>query len=90
MKRAKQVIVFAALLAGIAALSSLRRSADSGSIAPTSGPCCPLMALSDEKPAPSVTDSATNQPATNTISRQVIAYYFHGTVRCDTCLLIEA
>jgi hypothetical protein len=27
--------------------------------------------------------------ATNTPSPQVIAYYFHGTVRCETCLKIE-
>ena len=28
-------------------------------------------------------------PATNAPSQQVIAYYFHGTVRCETCLKIE-
>jgi len=27
--------------------------------------------------------------ATNVPSRQVIAFYFHGTVRCETCLKIE-
>ncbi len=27
--------------------------------------------------------------ATNAPSQQVIAYYFHGTVRCETCLKIE-
>jgi hypothetical protein len=32
-------------------------------------------------PAPGAAAKATNQ--------QVIAYYFHGTVRCETCLKIE-
>jgi hypothetical protein len=27
--------------------------------------------------------------ATNVPSQQVIAYYFHGTIRCETCLKIE-
>jgi hypothetical protein len=27
--------------------------------------------------------------ATNAPSQQIIAYYFHGTVRCETCLKIE-
>ncbi len=32
---------------------------------------------------------ATNQKATSAAVQQVIAYYFHGTVRCETCLEIE-
>ncbi|MCX6902971.1 MAG: nitrophenyl compound nitroreductase subunit ArsF family protein [Verrucomicrobia bacterium] len=32
-------------------------------------------------PAPAATANATNE--------QVIAYYFHGTMRCETCLKIE-
>lgn len=32
-------------------------------------------------PAPAATAKATNE--------QVIAYYFHGTIRCETCLKIE-
>lgn len=43
----------------------------------------------DAKPALSAKDSATNEPATNATSPKVIAYYFHGTVRCETCLLLE-
>jgi len=31
----------------------------------------------------------TNQITTNAAAQQVIAYYFHATVRCETCLLIE-
>ena len=31
----------------------------------------------------------TEPAATNAPSQQVIAYYFHGTVRCETCLKIE-
>ncbi|MGP8199611.1 MAG: nitrophenyl compound nitroreductase subunit ArsF family protein [Limisphaerales bacterium] len=40
-------------------------------------------------------DSPTLKPsepapvATNAPGQQVIAYYFHGTVRCETCLKIE-
>ncbi|MGC8990222.1 MAG: nitrophenyl compound nitroreductase subunit ArsF family protein, partial [Verrucomicrobiia bacterium] len=30
-----------------------------------------------------------NQVATNATACTLIAYYFHGTVRCETCLLIE-
>lgn len=33
--------------------------------------------------------AATNLITTNATAQQVIAYYFHGTVRCETCLLIE-
>ena len=36
-------------------------------------------------PKPSVPPPAT----TNAPSQKVIAYYFHGTVRCETCLKIE-
>jgi hypothetical protein len=31
----------------------------------------------------------TNQITTNAAAQQVVAYYFHATVRCETCLLIE-
>ena len=46
-----------------------------------------LPALAADSPGdkPSVTAPA----ATNALSQQVIAYYFHGTVRCETCLKIE-
>lgn len=37
----------------------------------------------DAKP-PSITPTATN-----TANVQVVAYYFHGTVRCETCQRIE-
>ena len=32
---------------------------------------------------------STNQITTNAIAQQVTAYYFHGAVRCETCLKIE-
>jgi hypothetical protein len=89
MKPRTQIILFAALLAGLAALSSLRRGAESDSTARSSGACCPLMAALDAKPLASAKDSTTNEPTTTATSPQVIAYYFHGTVRCETCLLIE-
>ena len=39
-------------------------------------------AISAEKPAAPV-------PAAKVMKTQVIAYYFHGTIRCETCLKIE-
>lgn len=33
--------------------------------------------------------TATNQITTNATAQEVIAYYLHGTVRCETCLMIE-
>ena len=39
--------------------------------------------------SPSPKPSAPTTAATNTPNQQVIAYYFHGTVRCETCLKIE-
>ncbi len=39
-------------------------------------------ATSAEKPAAPV-------PAAKATKTQVIAYYFHGTIRCETCLKIE-
>ena len=38
---------------------------------------------------PKLTPAAPATNATNAPSQQVIAYYFHGTVRCETCLKIE-
>jgi hypothetical protein len=38
-------------------------------------------AAADTPPAPAATAKGTNE--------QVIAYYFHGTIRCETCLKIE-
>ena len=43
------------------------------------------MAALDARPVA----AATNQITTNATAQQVIAYYFHGTVRCETCLMIE-
>jgi hypothetical protein len=39
--------------------------------------------------SPSPKPSAPAPAATNAPNQQVIAYYFHGTVRCETCLKIE-
>ncbi len=43
----------------------------------------PTVAVDTSKPAAPVT-TTTNAP-----SQQIIAYYFHGTVHCETCLKIE-
>jgi len=39
-----------------------------------------------DRPAQKTTAPATAAKGTN---EQVIAYYFHGTIRCETCLKIE-
>ena len=44
-----------------------------------------VSAVAAESPSPKPAAPA----ATNAPSRKIIAYYFHGTVRCETCLKIE-
>jgi hypothetical protein len=44
-----------------------------------------VMAADSPSPGPSTSVPAT----TNTPNQQIIAYYFHGTIRCETCLKIE-
>lgn len=83
MKPRTQIILLLAVLAGVVVLSSMRRGATPG--AQNGGACCPLMAALDAKGVA----AATNNIATNATAQQVIAYYFHGTVRCETCLQIE-
>jgi hypothetical protein len=39
--------------------------------------------------SPNSKPSAPAPAATNAPSQQMIAYYFHSTVRCETCLKIE-
>ena len=39
--------------------------------------------------SPNLKPSAPAPAVTNAPSQPVIAYYFHGTVRCETCLKIE-
>lgn len=43
-----------------------------------------LQLVSAESPA------AANAPATDTATPQIVAYYFHGDMRCTTCRKIEA
>ena len=54
------------------------------------GALCLLVAVGvsagADKPAAKPSVPATTAKGTNT---QVIAYYFHGTIRCETCLKIE-
>ncbi len=84
MKPRTQIIWVGAVLLGVTALSVMKRGANPGRVQNT-GACCPLMAALDAMP---VTVGA-NHITTTTADQQVIAYYFHGTVRCETCLLIE-
>jgi hypothetical protein len=43
----------------------------------------------DAADKPEVKSSTPPASATNSASVQIIAYYFHGTVRCETCQKIE-
>lgn len=84
MKPRTQIILVFAILVSVAVLTSMKRGAITGR-ARNGSACCPLMAALNGGPI-----VATNQiSATNATAQQVIAYYFHGTVRCETCLLIE-
>jgi len=82
MKLNTKIVLGGALLFAVVALSSMKRGADSG----RAGACCPLMAALEYVKPIAV---GTNQITTNAKAQQVIAYYFHGTVRCETCLKIE-
>lgn len=64
----------------------MQRGERSAAVGRNGGACCPLMAGLDTK----LFAVGTNQTTTNAVAHQVIAYYFHATVRCETCLLIEA
>src|ERR1017187_332924 len=85
MKPRTQIILVGALLVGMAALSSIKCEARFVSAGQGRGACCPFLPAPGALPLPSVTNGTT----TNAPGQQVIAYYFHGTVRCETCLKIE-
>jgi hypothetical protein len=84
MKPRTQVILVLAATVAVAVLASVQRRTNPGR-AQNGGACCPFMAALDARPVAAV----TNQITTNATAQQVIAYYFHGTVRCETCLMIE-
>jgi hypothetical protein len=104
MKPRTQIILAGALLMVVLAWSSARRGARSGDSVPSGGACCPFLPALDGRLPPSVTNGtkldcppqspgATPETSalavTNAPGRQVIAYYFHGAVRCETCVKIE-
>lgn len=72
------------VLIGFAVMSSMKRQLDP-SRADAVGACCPLMAAWNRNPIV----AATNQVTETATAHHVIAYYFHGTVRCETCLILE-
>lgn len=78
-----------ALLVGVVLWASARRRACPQGAGRGGGGCCPLVATLAVNPAPSSTGSATNQSTAEITAPPVIAYYFHGTVRCETCVVIE-
>jgi len=69
---------------GVVALSAMKRGANPGRVQNT-GACCPLTAALMAKPV----TGGTNRISTNPAAQPVIAYYFHGAIRCETCLRIE-
>jgi hypothetical protein len=85
VKARPQILIPLAALLGVALIFALNfrlkpeRAPKSDSSSPLTGR---LQVLSPEAETDPVTP---NQPVP-----PVIVYYFHGTARCDTCLLIEA
>jgi hypothetical protein len=82
MKHRNKILLGLALLVGMAAFSAIQRGAHSGKERVA---CCPVPMAPDVS---GITFTA-NQAAVAGSSGEVVAYYFHGTVRCDACLLIE-
>jgi len=85
MKLRAQIIFLLAALLLMMAVAVMRRG-NAIRHQSNGGACCPFTLLSDSQ---SVARN-TNQVVTNAAAHTVTAYYFHGTVRCETCLLIEA
>ena len=85
MKQRPRVVLFGIVVVGLAAISALKHETGVTNGGRNGGPCCPLVAALDVKQ----TAIAANPATTNTTPLPVIAYYFHGTVRCETCLMIE-
>jgi hypothetical protein len=80
MKHRNKLLLGLALLLGAVAFSAIQRGAHSGNERVA---CCPVPIAPDVS---GITFTA-NQPAAG--SGEIVAYYFHGTVRCDACSLIE-
>ncbi len=85
MKRRTEIIVVGLLAVAAAVMAVKRGWGPSERGAGGGGACCSLIAALDAK-----TVAATpSQGSTNVMAEQVVAYYLHATVRCETCLLIE-
>lgn len=82
-----QLTALAAVVLALAAASSLKRRPDTGPTQSSRG-CCPSVLM----PTGSVAAKADPTPEALTGAKgdTVIAYYFHATSHCDTCLRIEA
>jgi hypothetical protein len=98
MGRAGRVGITAACIAGLA--GAIAASYWQGTAGSTGGTCgiCAIPAASGPATAPStrsatVTAAVASQPgggpATEAVSAELVAFYFHRTVRCPTCLQIE-
>jgi hypothetical protein len=85
VKPRPQISIALAALLGALIILALNFGLHPGST-PKSAPCCPI-AGGLELQSPEL----ESEPVTpNQAVPSVIVYYFHGTARCDTCLLIEA
>lgn len=87
MKARTQLIALAAVVLALAAASSLKRRASTGPTQSSRG-CCPSVLMPTEPVAAKA--DPTPEALRGAEGDTVIAYYFHGTSRCETCLLIEA
>lgn len=85
MKLCTRTILLVAALLAVTAVSSIKRMRVGGRAQNSAACCTPALAPDFCAAAPK-----TNHIPTNSSPETVIAYYFHGTIRCETCLLIEA
>ncbi len=86
MRRDVKIILIGAVLIGAAAVSAVKRGGrGEGGKCSGGGACCPLVGPLEAKTVP----ATTNRSSSRATAQQIVAYYFHGTVRCEICLLIE-
>lgn len=89
MKTRVPIIIFTAILLVVAAVSWVRRG-ENASPDHQGAPCCPLLFAPNAQPVPANPNPPATQTPTSAAPHTLVACYFHGTLRCETCLLIEA
>lgn len=84
MKSLTLILLVLALLLCVAIVTSPRSTARLGTAGGV-GACCPPAVV----PEPERVAAPADPPAVPVRAEQVIAAYFHGTARCEACLLTE-